>query len=115
MKKIIPAFLALMLVFVLVGCGPDASVGGGSSVGAGNSNNTQSTLEPAITAAEAKAFALSHAALSETDIREFEIELDRDGGPLHYDIEFKHGGYEYDYEIDASNGSVLNSSKDLDT
>ena len=31
-----------------------------------------------------------------------------------YEIEFKYGGYEYDYEIDAANGAIIKSEKDCE-
>ena len=41
-------------------------------------------------------------------------EFDRDDGRAVYEIEFKHGAYEYEYEIDALTGEVIKSEKDID-
>ena len=58
--------------------------------------------------------ALKHAGLTSSQVTQLEAKLDRDGGKLVYEIEFRSGNYEYEYEIDASNGSIIKSEKDLD-
>lgn len=63
---------------------------------------------------DARNKALEHAGLTANDIREFECELDRENGKMIYEIEFKSGTYEYEYEVDAQNGEILNHQKELD-
>lgn len=36
-----------------------------------------------------------------------DIELDDEDGMLVYEVEFKSGNMEYDYEIDAASGTIL--------
>lgn len=62
----------------------------------------------------AKEIALSHAGLSASEIREYQIELDYERGVAVYEIEFKSGAYEYDYYINAGTGAILKSEKGLD-
>jgi len=62
----------------------------------------------------AKNAALGHAGVSASDVRGFKCELDRENGREVYEIEFRAGGYEYEYEIDAQTGSVLKSERDRD-
>ncbi len=79
---------------------------------------TQSASAPAeasITAEDAKAKALAHAGLAETDVTFIKAELDRDDGRLVYDVEFYTADYkEYDYEIDAATGEVVSCDYDVE-
>lgn len=76
------------------------------------SQSTSGTSGADVGASAAKAAALSHAGVS--DIRDYECELDYENGKAVYEISFKANGYEYDYEIDASNGAVLKCEKERD-
>lgn len=60
----------------------------------------------------AKAAALSHAGLTESQVTALWVRLDYDDGRARYEIEFYRGGTEYDYEIDAVSGQVLKSERD---
>lgn len=60
-----------------------------------------------IGAQAAKAAALKHAGLSEGQVQELQVEWDNEHGRAVYEVEFKSGGMEYDYVIDAATGSVL--------
>ena len=60
----------------------------------------------------AKSAALAHAGLSAADAGYIECELDRDDGLWVYEIEFRAGGVEYDYEIGAADASVLKAQQD---
>lgn len=55
----------------------------------------------------AKSAALKHAGLSEGQVQELQVEWDNEHGRAVYEVEFKSGGMEYDYVIDAATGSVL--------
>lgn len=81
----------------------------------GSSNkNTSAGKENVIGNAAAKNAALKHAGVTESQATELKVELDREDGKLVYEVEFKSAGYEYDYEIDAVKGTVLQSDKELD-
>lgn len=60
----------------------------------------------------AKNNALSHAGVAAEDARFDRTELDRDDGRYKYEVEFEANGFEYDYEIDAVSGQVLDFEKD---
>ncbi len=64
--------------------------------------------------AKAKSVALNHAGVSEGKAYDMEIELDDEDGRLIYEVEFKSGGREYSYEIDASSGAILKHEAELD-
>ena len=72
---------------------------------AANGNNTAQPQENSLD--EAKAAALRYAGLSESDVTFKKTELDHSHGTQVYDIEFYTSDTKYDYEIDASNGTVL--------
>lgn len=62
-----------------------------------------------ITEDAAKAAALDHAGLAETDLQAVRVKLEYDDGRALYDVEFVRSAdaAEYDYEIDATTGAVL--------
>jgi uncharacterized membrane protein YkoI len=62
-----------------------------------------------ITAKEAIAIALKH---SPGTVKE--VELDDDDKRAHFEIEIKDGKYEYEFEIDAVTGKILDFEKDRD-
>ena len=64
--------------------------------------------------AKAKAIALNHAGVSENKAYDMEIELDDEDGALVYEVEFKSGGMEYSYEINAATGAILKHEAELD-
>lgn len=59
-----------------------------------------------ISAAQAENTALQHAGFSAGQVTERTVELDEDDGVLYYKVEFKQGGAEYEYEIDAVSGAI---------
>ena len=64
--------------------------------------------------AKAKSIALNHAGVSESKAYDMDIELDDEDGTLVYEVEFKSGNMEYDYEIDAASGTILKHEAELD-
>ena len=64
--------------------------------------------------AKAKSIALNHAGVSENKAYDMEIELDDEDGTLVYEVEFKFGGMEYSYEINAATGAILKHEAELD-
>ena len=64
--------------------------------------------------AKAKSIALDHAGVSESKAYDMDIELDDEDGILVYEVEFKSGGMEYSYEINAATGAILKHETELD-
>lgn len=56
----------------------------------------------------AKAAALAHAGVAEGDVTWLKAQKDWEDGRAEYELEFICNGTEYDYTIDAANGTVLN-------
>ena len=80
----------------------------------------QANVTPSVPAAgdvgleAAKSAALKHAGLSESQVRELQVEWDNENGRAVYEVEFKSGGMEYDYVIDAATGAVLDHETERD-
>ncbi len=75
---------------------------------------TTSTSSNLISEAKAKEIAFNHAGVSSSSVTVEKVELDRDDGVWEYEIEFRVGHTEYDYEINASTGSVIKAESDVD-
>ena len=65
--------------------------------------------EQLLTKEEARDIALKHAGLAVTDVTALRVEFDRDDGRCEYEVEFRNGFYEYDYEINALTGEIHKS------
>ena len=136
MKKIIVLALSLTFALSLTACGRvandvtsdaqsigDSVVSGAESVvdnaedavTDNNGNNSKSmNLMAGITANDAKEAALKHAGLSESQISDVDVDLDRDNGKLIYEVDFNSDDTEYDYDIDAETGEVISADKSKD-
>lgn len=64
-----------------------------------------------LTKEEAMDIALKDAGFAKADVTGLHAELDRDDGTVHYDVEFYKDGKEYDYEIHAETGKILEPVK----
>lgn len=68
-----------------------------------------------ITAESAKETALNHAGVEEGALAYVNTKLDRDDGRQVYDVKFVTEGHaEYDYEISADDGKILNADYELE-
>ena len=79
-----------------------------------NQKPTPSGAAQDIGYAKAKSIALNHAGVSENAAYDMDVELDEEDGKLVYEVEFKSGGMEYDYEIDAATGTILQQEAEKD-
>ena len=73
--------------------------------------NAQPQQGGRISADKAKAIAFGHAGVSAGQVRELSVEYDDDGV---YEIDFKVGNTEYDYEIGATDGSIRKADVEQD-
>ncbi|MCI8653682.1 MAG: hypothetical protein HFF11_08335 [Angelakisella sp.] len=62
--------------------------------------------------AGAKAAALAHAGLSESQIAGLDIDRDLENGRVEYEVDFWAGQVKYDYEIDGATGAILKFERD---
>ena len=131
MKKLSLAAIILTVSISLVGC-TNSGVASDN-----NKNNTESTTQNSnesnvqnssesntqnnninntgeISLDKAKEIALSHAGLSSDQVTFVQANKDFDDGIQKYDIEFYCNGKEYDYEINASNGEIIQYDYDME-
>ena len=97
---------------------PAQATDGGASADGANSSGTSSQSTDgsgAITEDQAREIALADAGLTAEEVTFLKTKLDRDDGRLVYDVEFYTADYtEYDYEIDAADGTILSSDFDAE-
>ena len=96
-----------------------SSVGSGGASGSAPSGSGGGTAqsEAGGTAADigseaALAAALSHAGVSQDQVYDLEVKREYDDGRLEYEIEFKTGGWEFEYTISAADGTILDYERD---
>ena len=70
--------------------------------------------ESLISENEAKSIALKDAGITEDQTSGIRVKLERDDGVQQYEVEFYAGDKEYDYEIDAVTGNILNKDMDIE-
>ena len=87
--------------------GSSASSSGTASQSGGSSQGTNY-----ISADKAQSIALQHAGVSASDATFRKAHLDRDDGIYVYELEFVSGDWEYDYEIHATTGAILDWDRD---
>lgn len=64
-----------------------------------------------ISAEEAKRIATAHAGVTDAVFEKAELEVEH--GVVIYEVEFTSGGYEYEYEINATTGKIIKQEKEL--
>ena len=75
-------------------------------------NTNKNTSTSYISRDRAKQIALGNAGIS--NVRDLSIELDREGGKMIYEVSFESGNKDYEYDIDAVTGSILNKKIEVD-
>ena len=85
---------------------PAATVAPGTAAPAQNNSNGAVTLEEAVD------IALKDAGFTAADVNFTKKAQDTDDGVQKYEIEFTNGGYEYDYDINAATGQIIEKGKE---
>lgn len=67
-----------------------------------------------ISREKAQSIALQHAGLDASAVTALKVKLDNDDGLTIYEVEFRNGRTEYEYEINAADGSILKQDIDYD-
>jgi len=72
------------------------------------------SAENRLTSEEARDIALRHAGLTADAVKGLRVDFDYDDGRPEYEVDFRSGGYEYDYEIHAETGEIITWDKEWD-
>ena len=74
--------------------------------------NTAPVMTGYLPRGDAIQIAMDAAKVSRADISDLSCELEEDDGVMIYQVEFEHGQYEYEYDIDAKSGMILDVEVD---
>ena len=102
MKKLALATIIISISMSLVGCNNATNL------------TTENKINEKITIDQAKEIALKHSNLTSDEVSFIKSEKDMDNGIEKYDIEFYYNNTEYDYEINAANGEIINYDYDVE-
>ena len=83
-----------------------------SGAGSGTAQSEAGGTAADIGREAALAAALNHAEVSQDQVYDLEVKQEYDDGRLEYEIEFKTGGWEYEYTISAADGAILDYERD---
>ncbi len=83
-----------------------------SGAGSGTAQSGAGGTAADIGREAALAAALNHAGVSQDQVYDLEVKREYDDGRLEYEIEFKTGGWEYEYTISAADGTILDYERD---
>ncbi len=77
-------------------------------------SQTTASQEQYIGEDRAKKIALDHAGRTEGAVERLRVKLDRDDGRMIYEVDFREDRMEYEYEIDAIDGTIRQADVDYD-
>ena len=83
-----------------------------SGAGSGTAQSGAGGTATDIGREDALAAALNHAGISQDQVYDLEVKREYDDGRLEYEIEFKTGGWEYEYTISAADSAILDYERD---
>lgn len=84
-----------------------------SGNGAGSSASSDSAEENIISEEQAKQIAFADAKVPEADITGITVRLEMDDHVQNYEVKFYTANQEYDYDIDAKNGTIRKKDSDI--
>lgn len=120
-RKRIAITLVLLLAVSLTACATAGNAAGGPRGGvqtgaAGSQTGTQGgdagVPGETISPEQAQNIALEHAGFTADQVKGLRAEYDVDDGVPEYDVEFREGHWEYEYEIHAETGEIRSYDRD---
>lgn len=109
------SLLAVLLLPSILGCSAAGEQLNAASMDmAGNAMQTAATPsnEGLLTKEQAQAIALEHAGFTADQVERLRTEYEIDDGIPRYEVRFRQGRWEYDYEINAETGAILSYDRD---
>ena len=98
------------------GSEPDSDAAPTQSADQASAKPAEKSTAPVMTGylprGDAIQIAVEHAKVDRSDIWDLSCELEEDDGVMIYQVEFEHGQYEYEYDIDAKTGTILDVEVD---
>lgn len=93
---------------------PEKNENANADANKNENNNNAVAPQNIISEEKAKEIALNHAGVA-ADKAVFEkVKLDKDDGVYEYEVDFRVGNVEYDYEINAISGKIIEADKDYE-
>lgn len=112
-KQILAIFSAILIAVSFAACGADDMKSDLKDDMSSVESMIDGTMKnPKISKNEAKDIALKHANLKEDEVTSLYSELETENNSRKYDVEFKKGNMEYDYEINAETGEIISFDHD---
>ena len=93
---------------------PSLAIGFSLLAGTGGLTTLAAPASNYISSEKAQQIALENAGLTADSVTFIRTHLDYDNGRAEYEVEFYQGNLEYDYDIDALNGTILSYDHDAD-
>ena len=103
--SVIALFLAVLL---LMGCGSPIA----QAVETAAITPPAATESTPLTKDQAEAIALEHAGFTADQVTRLRKEYEIDDGLPRFEVQFRQGRWEYDYEINANTGAILSYDRD---
>lgn len=112
--KLLVCILALALMLSMAACVPtgEAVQTSGTLENQPSTSGGTTPTGKVITAEEAQSIALKHAGLTADQVTGLRAEYDMDDGVPEYEVEFRQGNWEYEYEIHAQTGEIRSYDRD---
>ena len=107
MKKLIAILTVLTILAVFAGCGLEEKIDRIEDRIENKLEGGKSASEVKLTQAEAEEIALEDAGFTREEVERLYTSYESDDGVPQYDVSFRVGEIEYEYEIHADSGKIL--------
>lgn len=113
MRKIVSFSALLAILLVLSGCGAASAFRSAGQTTLPDENAVPLAIQPMQTVSrdQAQEIALKHAGFTAGQVTGLRIELDGN----HWDVDFRAGDWEYEYDIHARTGDIIQADKEYDS